>query len=156
MTLSGAKAILHHIEAVQFQLEDGSFVPESFHVTEVGAVRKHFIDCGGTVRSEAKVAFQLWNANETRHRLKPQKLLNIIALSEKVLALEDWEIEVEYQRDTIGKYSLGWNGKHFLLKSMQTACLAGDACGVPQPKKKIAMTELPIAPAGCTPGGGCC
>lgn len=31
------------------------------------------------------------------HRLKPKKLLDIIALSEKILLLEDLKIEVEYQ-----------------------------------------------------------
>jgi len=33
-------------------LENGTMVPEHFHVTEVGVVTKHFIDCGGTVRNE--------------------------------------------------------------------------------------------------------
>lgn len=35
--------------------------------------------------------------------------------------MEDLEIEVEYQSQTIGKYGLGYNGTDFLLLSKQTA-----------------------------------
>src|SRR6187431_2879726 len=106
MKLSEIKKHLKTVETVNFQLPNGTFAPEHFHVTEVGQITKKFIDCGGTVRNEKVVNFQLWNANDTDHRLKPQKLLNIIALSEKTLGIEDLEIEVEYQSDTIGKYDL--------------------------------------------------
>src|SRR5688500_13087844 len=102
MKLSEVKNALQTAETVTFQLPDGSFVPEHFHVTEVGMITKHFIDCGGTIRTEKKANFQLWDANDFEHRLKPQKLQNIIALSEKALGLEDLEIEVEFQQETIG------------------------------------------------------
>ncbi len=55
---------------MNFQLENGTFVPEHFHVTEVGVVTKHFIDCGGTMRNEKVANFQLWDANDFEHRLK--------------------------------------------------------------------------------------
>lgn len=152
MKLSEAKSILKTVDTVHFQLENGTAVPEHFHVTEVGIVTKHFIDCGGTVRTEKVANFQLWNANDTDHRLKPTKLLNIIALSEKILGLEDLEIEVEYQAETIGKYDLAFNQNGFILLNKQTACLAQDACGIPAEKLLI---PIPAA-AGCTPGGGCC
>jgi len=100
MKLSEIKKILTTVEAVNFQLPDGKFVPEYFHVTEVGLITKNFIDCGGVVRKETVVNFQLWNANDYEHRLKPQKLIHIIELSEKVLGIEDFEIEVEYQNTT--------------------------------------------------------
>jgi len=94
MTLSEIKEILPTLENVDFQLEDGTFVPEHFHVTEVGQITKNFIDCGGTIRNEKVVNFQLWNADDYEHRLKPNKLLNIIQLSEKHLGIENGEIEV--------------------------------------------------------------
>src|SRR5688572_4628645 len=106
MKLSDIKKHLSNLEAVNFQLEDGTAVPEHFHVTEVGVITKHFIDCGGTIRNEKVANFQLWDANDFEHRLKPKKLLNIIGLSEKLLGMEDLEIEVEYQAGTIGKYAL--------------------------------------------------
>lgn len=97
MRLSEIKKHLSTAEAVNFELEDGTKVPEHFHVTEVGIITKQFIDCGGTVRNEKVANFQLWDANDFEHRLKPGKLLDIISLSEKVLGMEDLEIEVEYQ-----------------------------------------------------------
>jgi len=157
MKLSEIKEILSSLENVEFQLEDGSFVPEHFHVTEVGSVIKHFIDCGGTIRKENTVSFQLWNANDFEHRLKPAKLLNIITLSEEKLGLEDGEIEVEYQNTTIGKYNLEFNGKNFVLINTTTACLAQDSCGIPAEKQKINLSELTVNKSSCcTPDSGCC
>lgn len=157
MKLSEVKSLLPTLDSVNFALENGMQVPEHFHVTEVGVITKHFIDCGGTVRNEKVANFQLWNANDTEHRLKPKKLLDIIALSEKVLGMEDLEIEVEYQAETIGKYELGFNGKDFMLLSKQTACLAQDSCGIPAEKLKVNLSQVAAsASACCTPGSGCC
>ncbi|WP_199119565.1 DUF6428 family protein [Pedobacter sp. ASV28] len=154
MKLSEIKKILDKAEEVNFQLENGEMVPDHFHVTEVGVVTKDFIDCGGTVRHEKAVNFQLWNADDTEHRLKPGKLMNIIGLSEKVLGMEDLEIEVEYQAGTIGRYDLGHDGKNFMLLSKKTACLAMDKCGVPQ--EKLQLKNLAVSNVVCTPGGSCC
>lgn len=157
MRLSEIKEILPALENVEFQLENGNFVPEHFHVTEVGQITKKFIDCGGVIRNEKVVNFQLWNADDYEHRLKPGKLLHIIQLSEEKLGIEDSEIEVEYQGETIGKYDLEFNGKNFVLKSKTTACLAQDACGIPSEKQKKNLAELSVTPtSGCTPGSGCC
>jgi hypothetical protein len=156
MKLSQVKNILKSVEAVNFVLADGTSVPEHFHVTEVGLITKNFIDCGGTVRKETVVNFQLWDANDFEHRLKPQKLLNIIELSEKVLGIEDLEIEVEYQAQTIGKYDLDFNGKDFVLLNKKTACLAQDQCGIPAEKQKVRLSDMNNEPSCCTPGGSCC
>lgn len=157
MKLSGLKALLPALDKVQFQLENGTFVPGHFHITEVGSITKDFIDCGGTVRKEKVVSLQLWNANDLDHRLSPGKLLKIIALSEKRLNMEDTDIEVEYQSDTIGKYALGFDGTNFILQSKTTACLASGQCGIPQEKQKIKLSELQTVPSSCcAPDGGCC
>lgn len=157
MKLSEIKEILPTLDNVEFQLENGTFVPEHFHVTEVGIITKHFIDCGGAIRNEKVVNFQLWNANDFEHRLKPTKLLNIIKLSEEKLGIEDAEIEVEYQAETIGKYDLDFNGQNFVLKNRQTACLAEDTCGIPVNKVKKSLSELSVNNTNtCTPGSGCC
>ena len=155
MKLSQIKQLLGAVETVNFQLPNGTFVPEHFHVTEVGLITKNFIDCGGTVRNETVVNFQLWDANDFEHRLKPKKLLDIIHLSEKVLGIGDFEIEVEYQDTTIGKYDLGFNGENFELLNKQTACLANDHCGIPSEKQKVRLSDLNNE-ACCTPGGKCC
>jgi len=155
MKLSEIKELLPTLDNVTFQLEDGTFVPEHFHVTEVGMIIKNFIDCGGVIRHEKVVNFQLWNADDYEHRLKPGKLLSIIELSEQKLGIEDTDIEVEYQSSTIGKYDLEFNGSHFILKNKTTACLAQDACGIPASNMQA---EFPILPnsGSCAPGSGCC
>ncbi|ANF51528.1 hypothetical protein A0O34_13885 [Chryseobacterium glaciei] len=157
MTLEQIKNILPSLENVEFQLENGQFVPEHFHVTEIGMVTKDFIDCGGTMRKEERVNFQLWDADDFEHRLKPGKLLRIITLSEEKLGIGNFEIEVEYQDTTIGKYNLDFNGKNFILKNKVTACLAQEACGIPQEKQKINLSELKSdKDSCCTPDSGCC
>jgi hypothetical protein len=156
MKLSQVKSILKTAESVHFILSDGAAVPEHFHITEVGLVTKNFIDCGGTLRTETVVNFQLWNANDLEHRLKPQKLLNIIELSEKVLGIEDYDIEVEYQLQTIGKYDLDFNGNDFVLLNKKTACLAQDQCGIPADKQQVKLSDIKIEQNSCTPGGSCC
>jgi hypothetical protein len=158
MKLTEIKEILNGLDAIIFQLPNKSFVPEHFHVTEVGIITKNFIDCGGVIREEKVVNFQLWEAGDFDHRLAPQKLINIIELSERVLNINpELEIEVEYQSDTIGKYGLSYNGLYFQLTSKLTACLAQDACGIPEEKQKVKLSELGnSSSACCTPGGSCC
>ncbi|MBX9450174.1 MAG: hypothetical protein KL787_10860 [Taibaiella sp.] len=157
MQLSALKALLPTLNHMRFQLESGTGVPENIHITEVGCITKDFIDCGGTIRQEKVVSLQLWNANDYDHRLHPGKLLKIIALSEQQLQMEDAEIEVEYQRETIGKYALSFDGTNFILHNKTTACLAGDQCGIPQQKQKVNLSELQTLPSSCcTPDSGCC
>ncbi len=157
MKLSEFKKNLSKVSELNFVLPDGTFVPKHFHVTEVGQVTKHFIDCGGVIRDEKKVNFQLWEAGDFDHRLAPQKLNDIITLSEKKLGVQDAEIEVEYQSTTIGKYSLEFNRMNFELISTQTNCLASDYCGIQEEKLKVKLSDLQSADKGCcTPGGKCC
>jgi hypothetical protein len=155
MKLSEVKKHLNNLDQIGFELPNGELVPGHFHVTEVGKITKHFIDCGGAVRNEEVVNFQLWSANDYDHRLHPKKLLKIIELSEKVLGIEDHEVEVEYQADTIGKFGLDFNGTHFVLTTKQTDCLAKESCGIPAEKPRIRLAELQ-SQSNCAPGSGCC
>ncbi|WP_053989832.1 DUF6428 family protein [Mangrovimonas sp. TPBH4] len=154
MKLSEVKKHLEQLDTLAFQLPNGSLVPEHFHVTEIGKITKHFIDCGGTVRQEEVINFQLWNANDYNHRLHPEKLVHIIELSEKTLGLNDTEIEVEYQGETIQKFGLDFDGTQFQLTTKQTDCLAKDNCGIPVEKPKVKLSDLQNA--CCTPNSGCC
>lgn len=151
MKLLDVKQSLEGLPAVNFKLPDGAYIPPHFHVTEVGLVTKHFIDCGGVERKETVVNFQLWEAGDYDHRLAPQKFLHILNISKKVLGEADGlDIEVEYQQNTIGKFDLEFDGKDFILAPKQTACLAQDACGIPS-KETVAK-----AASGCSPKTGCC
>jgi len=160
MKLSEIKSVLENLETISFELPNGELVPNHFHVTEVGKITKRFIDCGGVVRNEEVVNFQLWNANDYDHRLHPEKLLNIIELSEKILNIEDLEIEVEYQGEignsqTIGKFGLDFDGKNFLLCSKQTNCLAQDQCGIPEEKQRVKLSDLNTESC-CATDSNCC
>jgi len=156
MKLSEIKNHLSTLKNIAFKLPNGNLVQPHFHVTEVGLITKDFIDCGGKVRSEQVVNFQLWEENDYDHRLHPEKLLSIIDLSEKMFKFEDLDIEVEYQgKETIGKYDLDFDGTYFLLISKLTACLAEDACGISPEKPLVTINEVNKA-SSCAPGSGCC
>lgn len=157
MKLQEVKSQLESVSEVRFRLPNGEYVESHFHVTEVGEITKHFIDCGGKERIEKKVSFQLWSSIDYNHRLHPEKLVKIIDLSQNKLGIGNHEVEVEYQgTDSIQKYGLDYNGKEFLLTSKKTACLAMDACGVVE-KVKVDLSSLAAnASSCCTPGGGCC
>ena len=80
MKISDVKKALGNVSAIQFKLPDGSYLPVHFHVTEVGRIDRHFIDCGGVERKETVANFQLWEAGDYDHRLAPQKFLSILNL----------------------------------------------------------------------------
>ncbi|VAW26008.1 FIG00930816: hypothetical protein [hydrothermal vent metagenome] len=157
MTIKQVKKHLRNLNTIAFQLPNGKLVPKHFHVTEIGRITKHFIDCGGIIRHEEVVNFQLWDANDYNHRLHPEKLIHIIELSEKILNLENLKIEVEYQGDTIGKYNLDFDGKTFLLTTKQTDCLAKDGCDVQKGQTKVKLSDLEeIKLSCCSTDSECC
>ena len=156
MKLIEVKKHLNELENIAFQLPDGTLVPPHFHVTEVGKITKDFIDCGGTVRHEEVVSFQLWNADDFDHRLHPEKLIHIIELSQNKLGInDDLEIEVEYQGQSIEKFGLDFDGENFLLMIQQTDCLAKENCGIPTEKPKVKLADLSKSSV-CEPNSGCC
>ena len=155
MKLSHIKSQLESLTKVNFLLPSGTAVPAHVHVTEVGQVTKKYIDCGGTLRNESMISFQLWEAEDVDHRLGAAKLLDIIQLAERVLELPDLEVEVEYQGDTIGRYGLDFEGSNFHLTARQTDCLAKDTCGIPTEKPKIRLSGMAQGPV-CIPNSGCC
>lgn len=156
MKLSTFKTQLQSGTPLQFTLPNQTIVPAHYHITEIGVVRKEYMDCGGTYRQEEKISFQLWLDQDYDHRLTHEKLLRIIEIGEQKMALPDAEIEVEFQGETIGKFHLDSDARGFQLLSTQTACLAQDACGIPAAKEKIRLSEITAPSACCSPESGCC
>ena len=118
-----------------FILGDGTLIPPYFHITEMGMKIKHFVDCGGVIRTEECINFQIWTADDFDHRLTSQKLLELIVKNEGLFGKKDLEIEMEYQTNTIGSYTLeesDYPNALFTLKSKKTNCLAPDKCVVTQ------------------------
>lgn len=157
MTLSEFKYTLKTTDDLNFKLSDGRAVPQHFHITEAGLVTKHFIDCGGQTRTEKKINFQIWVANDYNHRLNSKKLLDIIAISQKILGDEDLEIEIEYQTDTLGKYGLVYNDEYFVLTTKKADCLAIEKCGFSDKNYHLTAAEsLDKEKDCCTAENGCC
>lgn len=137
MTVKEFRAVLaaHPGEKMHWMLPDKSFVPQHYHITEVGRVQKDFIDCGGTVRSLASCLLQIWVADDTEHRLETTKLATILEIAGAVLKSDELPVEVEYEDGTISQYPLGGAevtpaGLLFYLGTKHTACLAPEKCGV--------------------------
>ncbi len=151
MILSEFKNKLSTVNEVVFLKPDGSLVPKHFHITEVGQINKKFIDCGGTIRNENLITMQLWESIDFWHKLEPDKLISVINLAIDKLGIDDLEIEIEYQGETIGKYELFYEDNYFKLISTQTACLANEKCGLPTFNKIIETAQ-----SCCSPNGGCC
>lgn len=136
--------------ALHLMLPDGEFVPAHFHVTEVGRVRKDFIDCGGATRSAASCLVQVWVADDTAHRLTAGKLAGILRLAAPLLGSDDLPVEVECERDAVSQFPVAAvevtpSGLLFHLGRKHTDCLAKDRCGV----------GPAAAGAGCS-APGCC
>lgn len=115
-------------------LPSGFYVPDHFHVTEVGKIQKTFIDCGGTIRETTSCMLQIWTANDFDHRLSAGKLANILRLANIVLKSDMLYVEVEYG-DPAAQYQLvdiivKPKGLFLVLSGKKTDCLAPDKCGV--------------------------
>lgn len=153
ITLRDFRSLLdqHPGKAFQLHLPDGDAVPECFHVTEVGRVRKDFIDCGGTVRAQETCLLQVWLGGDDDHRLATGKLAGILRKAAPLLPNDDIPLEIEYETSVISQYQVAEatvNGSAVVLHMAHkhTDCLAKEVCGIP---------ERPAA-SGCGCGPGCC
>jgi len=154
MKLSEFKRQLEQAAEFAIQLPNGEFVPNHFHITEMGIINKKYTDCGNTFREENYFTFQLWYSQDTWHRLTSEKVLKIISGIEKNTNVGDFDILVEYQgENTIGKFGLEFNGENFQLNATKTTCLAQDNCGIPVEKIKKNLKEVTSC---CTTESSCC
>lgn len=126
----------HPNKLVRFVFDDGDTIPAHYHVTEVGHVKKDFIDCGGTVRSLSTCLLQTWTHDDDKdHRLDSSKLLSIISLAEGHFPITDLEVEVEYEGCVISQFVVTGSESQddavtFQLGDKHTDCLAKEKCGI--------------------------
>jgi hypothetical protein len=146
---------LDQVEELTFVLPNGTYVPPHFHLTEVASVSKKFVDCGGTMRDESLISFQLWSADDYDHRLAPCRAYGIVERAQEALGFGNLDIEVEYQGDTIGRYGLEFDNGRFLLSPKQTDCLAKDKCGITEPQP-VSVSVAESSGSCCSPDSGCC
>ncbi|RYF10834.1 MAG: hypothetical protein EOO77_20700 [Oxalobacteraceae bacterium] len=162
MTLRELKLILSNAGSLHFRLElpDGPPVPVSFHVTEVGLVRKTFIDCGGTLRESAVCQLQVWVGEDVDHRLEARKAAQILEKAQSFLTDESIPVEIEYEDRVISQYTV--EGRHVDSESVvlklahkHTECLAPELCGLPA-KPKSGVSPASTSAASCCGTTGCC
>ena len=92
---------------MRFVLPNGKSIPASYHITEVGHVKKDFIDCGGTTRSVSACVLQAWvAANDEDHRLNAGKLASILQMAGKVLPDGEVPVELEYEAPIISQFTI--------------------------------------------------
>jgi hypothetical protein len=146
----------HPEKAFQLVLPSGDQVPVSFHVTEVGHVRKTFIDCGGTLRELECCQLQVWVGEDGEHRLESGKAAAILEKARSFLPDETIPVEIEYEDCvislcTIEGHELAQNAVVLNLEHKHTDCLAKERCGIPAPIGDGSGGEAP-----CCAGRGCC
>jgi hypothetical protein len=120
--------------SLHVMLPSGEFVPDHFHITEIGRAHKEFIDCGGTRRETTSCVLQVWVANDKDHRLNSSKVSQIINVGAGVVR-DDLPLVVEYGSETVATYPVGDvevtpKGLLLVLGTKPTACLAPAKCGV--------------------------
>ena len=158
MTLHEFQDYLSQVTEIKFQLSNGLHLPSHVHITELGWISKNYIDCGAKTRTENRITFQLWYANDLDQRLTPQKIQSIIAASMPLLTTTDQELEVEYQLEsTIGKFGLEFTAGVFVLTPTFTTCLAQDHCGIsPDQMPTQSQQGTWKAKTSCDPNSNCC
>lgn len=153
MKLHEFKALLKNEGGKHFRirLPDGSPVPHSFHVTEVGKVQKTFIDCGGTLRESVVCQLQIWVGEDVDHRIESRKAAAILEKTRPFLPDESVPVELEYEDRVISQYTIeevAINPSSVTLKlaHKHTQCLAPELCVV-RPKTPESN--------GCSTSGCC-
>jgi hypothetical protein len=156
MTLSELKILLAEHSGLHFRirLPDGEPVPLSFHVTEVGRVRKTFLDCGGTLRESVTCQLQVWVGPDYDHRIETGKMAAILNKAKAYLPDESVPVEVEYEDRVISQYTITGHeltdeAVILSLAHKHTECLAPELCGLP-PLPGASKTKAPCCgPTGC-------
>jgi hypothetical protein len=157
MTLQDFISHLENHPFPQFVLPSGHVVPKHFHITEVGTTVRNYIDCGGKIRTEKNINFQLWVANDLHHSLSSNKIKQILDLSQSIIDSNYLEVEVEWQQESIARYGLKPHQNGFELIALHTQCKAEDHCGIPE-EQMVYQSESNVnfRVKECKPNTGCC
>ena len=144
---------------VRFQLPNGDFIPAHAHVTEVARMDKRFIDCGGTLRTDALCRLQTWFADDVDHRLTAGKLAKIFNLAESVLLTDDLDVDIEHEVGYITQFPLDSievtdSEIIFHLTERHTACLAMDKCLPPAAPSEFSPLKFNFKETA--PAAKCC
>lgn len=131
MTLRNLRTVLETDPELypRFLLPNGDSIPPHAHVTEVGHVVRHFIDCGGLAGKEEKILLQTHVGKDTDHRLRSDRLAKILDLGNRVITSADLDVDVEYDCCVVAQYPIAEarpDGEHLnlILRRGRTQCRA--------------------------------
>ncbi|MFT7173124.1 MAG: hypothetical protein ACI9NQ_001344 [Paracoccaceae bacterium] len=130
---------------ITLALPDGSFAPSHFHITEIGAVSKSFIDCGGKAHAEQACVLQVWLAHDYNHRIEAGKLARILDAAANLFTSHDVPVEFEHEapvltRLPIDSAEVANKQITFHLSLKKADCLAKDIC---LPKPDFSLPQIP-------------
>jgi len=147
MTFSEFHQLLldHPTYGITLALPDGSTVPPHFHITEVGAISKTFLDCGGKRHQEQSCSLQVWLAHDYNHRIEAGKLARILTAASDLFDTLDVPVEFEHEapsltRLPIDSFQLTKKQITFQLSLKKADCLAKDIC---LPKPDFSLPSIP-------------
>ena len=151
MTLHGLQNALeaNPQRSPRFVLPNGDYVPAHAHVTEVGHVVRNFIDCGGLTGKEEKVVLQTHVGDDTDHRLRSDRLGEILRLGNRVIPSADLDVNIEYDCCVVAQYPIAEatpDGTHLnlILQRGRTQCRARE------------RREVETAASCCVTSAACC
>lgn len=131
---------------ITLALPDGTTAPAHFHITEVGAVSKSFVDCGGKRHSEQACVLQVWLANDYNHRIEAGKLARILNAASDLFDSQD-VLPVEFEHEApvltrlpIDSAEVSGGQITFHLSLKKADCLAKDIC---IPKPDFTLPDIP-------------
>ena len=141
----------------RIRLPEGDAIPQSFHVTEIGHVRKTFLDCGGTRRETETCQLQVWVGEDYDHRIETGKMAGILEKSGAVLPDDSVPVEIEYEDRVISQYTITdheitGDAVILVLAHKHTECLAPELCGLPSINR---LPALGGKSSCCAPGQTC-
>ncbi|MEN8785447.1 MAG: DUF6428 family protein [Akkermansiaceae bacterium] len=135
----------HPDHGITLSLPDGTQAPPHFHITEVGAIAKAFLDCGGKHHAENFCVLQVWVADDYEHRIQAGKLAAILNEARKLL--DSTEIPVEFEHEApvltrlpIRSHAIDESMITFFLHLKEADCLAKELC---LPKRDFSLPDLP-------------
>lgn len=159
MILSELKSLLARNTDRHFRLRmpDGSPVPVSFHITEVGRVHKTFLDCGGSLRERTTCQLQVWVGEDHDHRIETRKMAGILEKGEFLLPDGNVPVEIEYEDSVISQYTIEGHeitgdAVVLILANKHTECLAPELCGLRTPDLRLPPI---VGKSNCCAPGGC-
>ncbi len=131
-----------------FTLPNGETVPASFHITDLGVINKHLIDCGGQTRIEEQIHIQLWVGKDNDHRVTTDIANQILNKIQQIIGTiqnpKATEVLVEYQLNwhdmpvfslfAVSEIQVSDTELNICLSTIKTTCLAAERsnseCGV--------------------------